>query len=346
MSLTELLLQAKSKKADEFLFVVGSEPRARLAQGWVNLRSTPALMTEWNLLQQSLLSTQQKAILDTTGVVLGETAIENHRVGFSFFQDGSTMKAVVDLDVDGLKQEISLPTSLLENALRMKGMMILSGPGEGGRSWILQKLLQKMSEEKSFSAAVLSNRTFPQIKDEKACFVYHNGQFPRPEDRESLMAGLDLVVYDGFSDDKFLEALNLAEQGAFVIYSMKAPSLENTLRRCFSVLQKAYGVQGAARWAEVLSLVAGNYGMSGLNQERIFAHEILPVKPQVRALLEQEDCRGLLQLMAQAADNSGLLALNQSLLQHLIRRRIDLKTAFEISRDPDNLDQLLKKVGI
>ena len=51
MSLTELLLQAKAKKAEEFLFVVGSEPRARLASGWTSLRSSPALMTEWNLLQ-------------------------------------------------------------------------------------------------------------------------------------------------------------------------------------------------------------------------------------------------------------------------------------------------------
>ncbi|MFS4460373.1 twitching motility protein PilT [Bdellovibrio sp. HCB2-146] len=346
MSLTELLLQAKAKKADEFLFVVGAEPRARLANGWVTLRSTPGLVTEWNLLQQSLLSNQQKAVLDTTGVVLGETALDSHRVGFSFFQEGATMKAVVDLDVDGLKQEVSLPASLLENALRMKGMMLLSGPGEGGRSWILQKLLQKMSEEKSFSAAVLSARTFPQIRDEKACFVYHNGQFARSEDRESLLAGLDLVVYDGFSDEKFLEALNLAEQGTFVIYSMKSPSMENTLRRCFSVLHKNFGAQGSPRWAEVLSVVAGSYGMPGLSGERVFAHEILLVKPQVRSLLENEDCKGVLQALGQAAENSGLLALNQSLLQHLIRRRIDLKTAFEVSRDPDNLDQLLKKVGI
>ncbi|MGE5085298.1 MAG: hypothetical protein ACM3MG_03295 [Bacillota bacterium] len=47
-----------------------------------------------------------------------------------------------------------------------------------------------------------------------------------------------------------------------------------------------------------------------------------------------------------APENSGILTLNQSLLQHLIRRRIDLKTAFETSREPDHLDQLLKKVGI
>jgi twitching motility protein PilT len=33
-------------------------------------------------------------------------------------------------------------------------------------------------------------------------------------------------------------------------------------------------------------------------------------------------------------------------LQNLIRRKIDIKSAFEVSQDPDGLDHLLKKVGI
>lgn len=70
------------------------------------------------------------------------------------------------------------------------------------------------------------------------------------------------------------------------------------------------------------------------------------MKPQVRGLIEDQDLKSLENLLTQAPENSGILTLNQSLLQHLIRRRVDLKTAFEVSRDPDNLDQLLKKVGI
>ncbi len=346
MSFTELLLQAKTKKAEEFLFVVGSEPRAKLASGWVSLRSSPGLATEWGLMQQSLLSGSQKAVLDATGRVHGETSLDSLRIGFSFYQDAQTMKALVDLNVEGFKQDIPVPAALMENALRMKGMMLLSGPGEVGSAWMLQKLLQKMSEEKSFTAAILSATPFPQLREQKACFVYHKGIFSNREERTAFLSGVDVVVFEAFSDDKFLEALEIAEQGVFVIYSMKAPSLENSMRRCFSALAKEYGVQGAPRWAEVLSLLAGTYSMGGIAGEKVFAHEILLMKPQVRSLIEQQDCPSLMGLLAQAGDNSGLLNLNQSILQHLIRRRIDLKTAFEISRDPDSLDQLLKKVGI
>lgn len=347
MSLTELLLQAKAKKAEEFLFVVGSEPRVRLPSGWVSLRSSPALMTEWNLLQQSLLNSQQKAVLDTTGVVQGETSFESVRVGFSFFQQDSTMKAVLDMDLDGSRQEIPLPPSLLETCLRMKGLVLLSGPGEAGQVWALHRILQKLSEEKSFVGVVFSRKAFPQVREAKACYLYHNGEFVRSEEKQSLMAGVDMVVFDGLDDEEsFEEALALAEKGLFVIYSMKAPSVINALRRALSVLGEKYGEHGAPRLAEVLSLASGQYPMSGLGGEKIFAHEVLLMKPQVRSLIEDEDVKGVESLMLNSSENSGILTLNQSLLQHLIRRRVDLKTAFEVSRDPDNLDQLLKKVGI
>ncbi|WP_373999378.1 twitching motility protein PilT [Bdellovibrio bacteriovorus] len=347
MSLTELLLQAKAKKAEEFLFVVGSEPRVRLSSGWTSLRTSPALATEWNLLQQSLLSNQQKAVLDTTGVVQGEASFENVRIGFSFFQQDTTMKAVLDMDLDGGRQEISLPPSLMESCARMKGLVLLSGPGEAGQVWALHKILQKLSEEKAFVGVVFSRKAFPQVKEAKACYLYHNGDFSKPEERESLMAGVDMVVFEGFADDEsLLEAMTLAERGLFVIYSMKAPSLTNALRRSLSVLGEKFGEHGAPRFSEILSLAAGQYAVSGLAGDKVFAHEVLLMKPQVRSLIEAEDLKGLDSLMNHAQENSGILTLNQSLLQHLIRRRVDLKTAFEVSRDPDNLDQLLKKVGI
>lgn len=347
MSLTELLLQARSKKAEEFLFVVGSEPRIRIGTGWESLRSSPALITEWNLLQQSLLSAHQKEILETVGVVQGEAAMESVRIGFSFFQSEGTMKAVLDMDLEGVRREVQLPPALVETCLRMRGLVLLSGPGEAGQVWALHRILQKLSEEKSFVGVVFSRKAFPQVREVKSCYLYHNGDFARDQEKESLLAGVDMVVFEGFSDDhSFEEALALVERGYFVIYSMRAPSVTNALRRCVSVLREKYAEHGAPRLAEVLSMASAQYPVEGSSGERVFAHEVLLMKPQVRALVEAEDLKGLESLMLTSAESSGVLTLNQSLLQHLIRRRVDLKTAFEVSRDPDNLDQLLKKVGI
>ena len=43
---------------------------------------------------------------------------------------------------------------------------------------------------------------------------------------------------------------------------------------------------------------------------------------------------------------NGMQTLNQSLLQHLLARRISLKEAFQVSTDPENLNRLLGSKGI
>ncbi|MNK52440.1 Twitching mobility protein [compost metagenome] len=346
MSLTELLLQAKAKKAQQFLFVVGSEPRAKINSSWVSLRKSPALVTEWNLLQQSFLNGQQKAMLDTRGVVVGEAFIESTRFGFSFFQSETTMKAVLQMDSDGGKQELAFPPSVMESCLRMKGLVILSGPGDAGQTLAVHRLLQKLNEERSFLGVVFSQKMFPQIREEKGSFVYQNYSLTEGS-LEGLMSGADVVVFDGVqSDEEFIRAMEFAEKGLFVICSMAAPTMGNTLRRAMSAVSEAFSEMGVARLSEVLSLCVGQYAMAGLGGDQAYAHEVLLVTPQVRHLIEHKDVRGIESLLKGAPENSGLISLNQSLLQNLIRRKVDIKTAFEVSQDPDGLDLLLKKVGI
>lgn len=346
MSLTELLLQARAKKAQQFLFVVGSEPRAKINSTWVSLRKSPALMTEWNVLQQSLLNGQQRAVLDTRGVIVGETLIENFRLGFSFYQDDVTMKALLQLDADNIKQEMSLPPSVVDACLRMKGLVVLAGPGDSGQTHTLHRILQKMNEERPFVGVVFSQKIFPQIREQKASFVYQNSS-PREESLEGLLAGADVVVFDGLMQESdFLKAAELAERGLFVICSMSAPSMGNALRRWISAMSARFGDLGVSRLTEVLSLCVGQYALAGLGGEIVYAHEVVLVTPQIKQTLEQKDIRSLETQMRTAPENSGLSSLNQSLLQNLIRRKIDIKTAFEVTQDPDGLDQLLKKVGI
>ena len=74
MSITDLILQAKAKKAQSVLFVVGSAPQVQQAGEWSFLRETPVLPSEWNILQQSVLSPQQQAILDNAANVINGLA--------------------------------------------------------------------------------------------------------------------------------------------------------------------------------------------------------------------------------------------------------------------------------
>lgn len=347
MSFTDLLLQARTKKAEELLFIVGTDPKIKIGNQWSTLRSSPALVTEWRLLLQTFLAGSKIAELEQKKSVVGETAFNDVRIGYSIYQDETTMKATLHLDQESSNKELHFPPLLVENLGRLRGLNLLAGVNDSTQVWALYKLLQKFASEKNFTAAIISQNPFPQLKEDKAAFVYHNGVFNSQEEKQAFFAGIQVIVFDGFLDDgRAMEALELAEQGYCVIYSMRSPSLLNAIRRCTSLMFKSFGDQGVARFAEMIHLAVGQYGMTGITSDKVLAYELLPIGPEIRTHIYQNNFSEIEKILTHAQENSGILTLNQSLLQNLIRRKIDLKTAFEVSRYPDILDQLLKKVGV
>jgi twitching motility protein PilT len=102
----------------------------------------------------------------------------------------------------------------------------------------------------------------------------------------------------------------------------------------------------AFRFSEVVQSFLVQTQALGLENDRVVAIEFLPIKSQIRGFMMKEDFASIDHILSGLVENSGLVTLNQSLLQLLIRRRIDLKTAFEMSLDPEVLDQSLRRAGV
>ena len=82
-----------------------------------------------------------------------------------------------------------------------------------------------------------------------------------------------------------------------------------------------------------------------LGQPVLIAEVLLPTA-QIRKLIQNQDLDSIYDLMRKDQNKTGMVTLNQSLMNALIKRKIELRTAFSISPDPNELDHLLKKVGI
>ncbi len=347
MSISDLILQAKAKKAQSVLFVVGSAPQIQQNGDWSALRDSPVLASEWNIIQQSVLNDQQRSFLEEQGSIVGEGRFGGARVGFSFYQSNEIMKAFLNLDLEVDSSESTLPPIVIETALHKKGLILLAGQHSRSLTATVYEVLSKMNTTKTFSALIFSQGSFPRLREESGLFLYQKNADLKKVFSDGLDAGVDVVVFHGYStEESFLMALQLAENGKLVIYDMIAPSVFNVIRRCYGFLEKAFGKHGGPRFAEVLELAVGQMCMKGLSQDLVSVYEVLLMKPEVRHLVQSENLTELEKLLTNASEKSGLINFNQSILQNLVRRKIDIKTAFEYSRDPDALDQLLKKVGI
>jgi twitching motility protein PilT len=79
---------------------------------------------------------------------------------------------------------------------------------------------------------------------------------------------------------------------------------------------------------------------------RVAALEFLLLTPGIRNLIREGKIHQISGMMQVGQERTGMVTMNQSLIHLLMRRKIDMKVAFEASPEPEQLDQMLKKAGI
>lgn len=216
----------------------------------------------------------------------------------------------------------SVPPIFSESLQRRNGLILFAGFLGSGTEDIVKNAIKDGKERPvvSWDAVSSSDRRI----DEKAILIV------RPEATPDLETVLSMV-----------------EGGHLVVWLMGAPGPLTALRK---ILSRGFG-EGRShllwRLADLLILAAGQMRLPAIAaQETVDAYEILLMTPALKEALAKEDFEEMEQSLRAADEESGVVSFNQSLLQLLLRRSIDIKTAFEATRDPVNLDQILKKVGI
>jgi twitching motility protein PilT len=76
------------------------------------------------------------------------------------------------------------------------------------------------------------------------------------------------------------------------------------------------------------------------------AMEVLVMNPNIRNLIRENKLHQVYGMMQVGQDKSGMMTMNQSLLKLVLSRRIEIRSAFQYSSDPEELDKLLKSAGV
>jgi len=339
MAAKELLIKAKDQKAEQILFIVGQDPLMKVAGQWQKMRGTPGLASEWQQWQELLLTPAQKDNVESQGSFSGESFCDGLRLNCHFFSEDNTFKVAIELWQTGVSR--TLPQVLTEGAQNFKGLHIWSGQGTAGITQAWELLLSSVSRPLHIVSIGSSNLPF-NLPQHNLIQQGISGEGFRPE----LIQGVDLLLLRHQAGlPTLLMAVEFAEMGIPVWLELPAVSVANALDQYYSELQ-VWGTAGARRLAAVIDRVIYQVQLEGLAGDKHWAHEYILAHSQIKKLIANGDMNTLEQMTLVSPEGGACVGLNQSLLQHLLRRRIDLKTAFLASKDPEHLDQLLKKVGI
>lgn len=227
-----------------------------------------------------------------------------------------------------------LQQSWIETLKKTKGGHFIVGPKESGKTTYLQMLAGQMAEDLSLSCFFYSGNHSTQFSDKVVSFDISN--FSKERCRSA-----DYIFIDEPSVDRWSDILDLMDSGFNVIVSFAAYDINSFLQRW-----QSYHLKNYRQAINHINSVFGMRLISGLENQLVSAQEILFLNEDTRMLMTQGKWGQITEQMQINGEKSGTRTMNQSLLQLLLRRRIDLKTAFLETNNPEEFDQMLKRVGV
>lgn len=242
------------------------------------------------------------------------------------------------------KNETSIPQILLETADRPWGWIGLTGGEGSGVEALAAAAYQRLVKREPLVVHAESASVLPRAPSGSSLPAV--AEFS-PEGGRRLREAKVIFVEGDFQPARVELYLGLAEEGRLVLWTQRAPGNFYFLRRLLSLPFGEGRSHKLWRLADQIHLLVSQNLLAGIGAgEQVAAHEVFLMTPALRRHFQAEEMSTFEDLIAHGDETSGTVSFNQSLLQLLLRRRIDIKTAFEATRDPVNLDQILKKVGI
>lgn len=335
-----ILEQSVLKNGHEISFMLGHRILSKSGQEWIEVKGGELSMSEWEDLKDLCLVGNEKVQLETKGFVVGVHESKKHKWKFSFIERKDCYRAHLSL----LKAQ-ELIQSQIENphfwdAVRKeKGLFIITGEKRQGKTSLLQEVIENDQKHKLSLVGIHSavqNSNWPQIDS-----VVHLGVDTLEFDAHHVIyEGLERIVVDTNSVKNWAKWVDLAEQGQSVFISVAANSVSTLLNKLMSELETSL-------CRRLFSVLNGVISQKLVGSQYQPCSEILIVRDAQRPVAQ-----GYLSVKSVSAQNlqddfkETYQSLNQSIIQKMVRRKIDVKSAFEASDNPDQLDVTLKKMGL
>lgn len=343
-TLLHLAGDAQAKKAWALRARTGSPLEIRIGQHWHKHSQSILSLQDSRDLCLSVLNDEGRDDLERTGFAEGWLASKPVPVGFqvSFYEQGLSAILRWHNESERSLTEWNLPAFLFEKWQRQPGLSLIYGPGLSSRSTLIRLMAKKFRDNKIDAVIFADDSEFSPAADLP---VFESSVLNEVKTR----FGLDTLVFvDTNKPEIIRRALAMAFGGQTVILSVTANSAPSAFLELQTIVHPG-GDLKSPFWTRIADCFVSAVGLrliAGLENPMQPVFELLVDTPAAKDCIRQGSVFGLVEIMSKGGDSSGMRTLNQALLQLLIKRRIELKVGFDQSPQPQELDELLKKVGV
>ena len=329
------------KNGHQISFVVGQKVLSNTGLDWIEINSDPLKINEWEDLKDLCLQPSQKIQLETKGLVSGLFHSNKFSWKFSFIERKDCFRAFLYLAKSKTHSDCQIQNPLFWDLLKKDaGIFIFSGSRRSGKSSLISEIIEKQQNEKISLIgihSVESDYHWPALDN----LIQLGADTADWDLNHIIYDGLEKIIIDFNSIKKWEKWIELAEQGRMLFLTTTAENVQIVFQQALEKLTPGLIIR-------FLNL------LNGIVVQKLTSQPMMPIYETL--LLKQSD-KGNLQSVVKSFSQNGMIdfelfsadsyqSLNQSIIQNLIRRRFDVKTAFSASDQPEQLDLQLKKMGL
>lgn len=242
-------------------------------------------------------------------------------------------------------EPFNIPPVLLESLKRSHGIVLFCGNRNSGYEKTFIVISDKIKSLYPSSVGTIVLKDNANYKDPFWNSISYDDLILRPLNEKSRNS--DFFIFENIAKPiEFEAALEIAEDGRYVFMHCSCLSISSALHRVFGFYQGTQKKHYLYRFLNEAFLFYSQVEILDESHHSNMAGEIVLLTSELKKTLLEKGIFSFEENLKLLNQEAGVVTLNQSILQLIIRRKISIQKGFEASRDPSELDLLLKKVGI
>ncbi len=291
-----------------------------------------------------LLSEEQKKELEAEReITFGYTAKSGSRFKINIFYQSSQLSITIKVISSQLKSqsELGLSKAALDLFDVDKGLILVAGPLDSGKSTTISAIIQHINETRTNHVVTLENPIEYVFSDNTSIV----DQREIGKDTNSCSQALDSILKEDINVvaiPDLVEAgivsrlLDIAESNRLVIAGINSERASQAISKIVGMFPKNIQPQIQRQLADTLAGVIVQVLVPGIGGGQVLIEELLLPSQSVRSVIKEGDL-GQLDTIIQTSRQEGMISFDQSLANLIQEGKISSEVAVKLASDKESI---------
>ncbi|MCR4922729.1 MAG: PilT/PilU family type 4a pilus ATPase [Lachnospiraceae bacterium] len=352
MAITDILSKVTLEGKASDIFIVAGRPLTYRTNGKMEqtdeCKLMPAQCSEYITAIYDLAGNRDMKKLMNTGdddFSFALKGVARYRVS-AYKQRGSLSAVirVINFNIPN-PEDLEIPANVINLSNRKKGLVLITGPAGSGKSTTLACMIDYINSTRQAHIITLED-PLEYLHMHKMSIVSQREVASDTDSyitalRASLRQSPDVILLGEMRDSETISvAMTAAETGHLVLSTLHTIGAANTIERIIDAFPPNQQHQIYIQLSMVLQAVVSQQLIPTIGGGIAPAFEIMTLTPAIRTNIRDQKIQSIDSII-DTSSVDGMISMNTSLMNLIKAGKIDEKTAYSFTTNPENLSNKL-----